>query len=471
MVERLTLWRQPSDSGPHTAPCEPEYASPWSPDHLIWRLWVVLHFLPVSITRQGILRKHDLKKISALLHENRPRHIELLIAAMVQSELLKQQGDRLIPTAIHWPTWARRQRQSMIRILRSWEQWSQADEERAISLLSQLPADRWLHLDAVVDWLRSRSEGRLATAQWLPLFRNHQASALHHLNGSRDAIYLPPLFQHVLQQQPVNFTAPGWLGANTSAPVYGYISAAGEIQLPPDCNHRVLAGLASCCAPTSVEQMITLQLDLHAIRRMGTDRPRLQQTRALLESLQSPLPQALSYLFERQEQQQPIASVAATSMVVLLHDAAAIQPLRTIGIPFTQPFRDKPELVLLDASADAHAFIHRCHEEGILLDHLIAPVQWINGPASIRAWMELNEDREGQWLEVCYQKTANSTPKQLMACIKADYYDRMVIHPATQTKQRYAWSKSMVTLEPDHILRLRQLDQDEVHKLGLDRLA
>lgn len=453
------------------APCDPEYISPWSLDQKIWQLWIISHFLPIGMTQQGALRKADAKKIATLLNEADLTLIDFLVASMVRGELLKQQGDQLTPAEINWRAWAKRQRASILHILRGWESWSDQDEKRAIKLLSTIPVDRWLHLGAVVDWLRARSEGKLVTAQWLPLFSSYQTCAMHHFNKSHDCIYLLPQFQQVLQQEPVSFTAPGWHGADKKkAPVHGYITAAGEIQLPPDCNHTILVKLASCCTLTSVEQMITLQLDQKAIQRMGPDKAQLQQTRALLESLQSPLPQPVAYLFERQQSQKPVAAVAATAMVVLLQDPSAIHRLRKTGFDFTQPFRDKPELLLLDASANAHDFIQRCSEEGILLDTVIKPIRWIRGTPSITAWMESHIDRSNRWLEICYQKARNSAAKQVIACIEEDNFSHIEVRAVRQSRQIYTWIKTTVTLEPRHILRLRELDASEISDLRLDQL-
>jgi len=158
-------------------------------------------------------------------------------------------------------------------------------------------------------------------------------------------------------------------------------------------------------------------------------------------------------------------------MVIMLNDVSAIHKLHQTGFEFSQPFKGRPEIVLLDASADSHAFIKTCSDEGILLETLIKPVQWISGTAAINAWMDINLDREDQLLEISYQKTRSSKPKQLIARIDADYYGAIRIQGTRKTKQRYALLKSTVQLQPKHVLRLRELADDEIKELGLDRLS
>ncbi|MBN4077127.1 hypothetical protein JYT48_02530, partial [Mariprofundus ferrooxydans] len=63
-------------------PCDAEYPSGWSMDQDMWRLWITLHFLPLGITQQGKLRKVDVKKIAALLHEQDLARIEFMIFCM-----------------------------------------------------------------------------------------------------------------------------------------------------------------------------------------------------------------------------------------------------------------------------------------------------------------------------------------------------------------------------------------------------
>jgi hypothetical protein len=217
--------------------------------------------------------------------------------------------------------------------------------------------------------------------------------------------------------------------------------------------------------------MVTLQLDQKALQRIGTNKSALQKTRKVLESLQSPLPQAVAYLFDKQQSQKPVATAASTSMVLLLNDISAIHRLHKTGFEFSQPFADKPEIILLDASADAHAFLKSCSEDGILIETLIKPVEWISGTASIKAWMEMNLNREGDWLEISYQKTRSSKPKQIMARIEDDYHGLIYIQATRKTKQGYSLLKSTVQLQPKHVLRLRELGNTEVKELGLDKLA
>jgi len=451
-------------------PCDAEYPAAWSRDQLTWRLWIILHFLPLGVTQQGKMRKNDLKKIIAVLKEDHTDSIEFMIVSMLNGKLLKQDGDRLTPLPINWAKWRKITLATMIKTARGWEVWNKQDEKQALSLLSKLPVACWLKLDEVVEWLRAQSSGKVIMADWDQLFSGYQNITLHHLNARQRSIYFLPEFRAIVKQQPISFPAPGWHGADTKAKVHGFISASGEIQLPPDCNHSILDKLSEFCSISAVEQMITLQLDQKALQRMGANKAALKKTRAVLESIQSPLPQAVRYLFDKQQSQKHVAAVAAASMVIVLSDTSAIHKLRKTGFELSQPFKDKPEVVLLDASADPHALLKACADAGIMLKTLIKPVEWISGTASINAWMQSNLDREDQWLEVSYQKTRSSAPKQIIARITDDYYGSIRVQPTRKTKQGHTLLKTTIQLQPKHVLRLRELDNAEVIELGLDSL-
>jgi len=434
----------------------------------MWRLWVSLHFLPIGTMKQGTLRKNDLKKTASLLNEKNQYRIEALISSMLQVEFIAQDSRQLIPRAINWSTCQKALRAGILKTLRGWQRWHPDDEEQALSLLATLPANIWLKLDEVVEWLQEQASGNVISADWMALFSRHPELALHHLNMSRRSIFLLPEFHAVLNQQPIRFPAPGWYGAEERAPDHAYISSSGEILLPPDINHHRLHQLSPFCTIISVEQMITLQLDKKALQRMGTDKQALKSALASLQSLQTPLPQAVTYLFDKHLSQQPVAAAAATSMVMLLYDVTAMHRLRKTGVQFSQPFKERPEIVLLDASADAHTFLKVCNDEGIALETLIKPVQWITGFAAVNAWMQVNLDREDQWLEISYQKTLSSAPKQIFARIDADFYGAIRIQPTRKIKQRFTLLKTTVELQPKHVLRLRELEDDEISQLGLD---
>lgn len=454
-----------------STPCEVEVPSPWSMDQHIWQLWIALHFLPQGVTQQGQLRKNDIKKISKFVGIADATLIGFLVISMLYAGLLTEQNNRLRPAAVKWSAWAKKMRTSLCDCLRQGYRWSSRDERTVCSLLAQLPVERWLKLSDVVTWLQMQTDGKLRSVNWQSLFTKHQHYALHHLNQRQGCIYLLPIFHAVMRQQPVSFPAPGWHGAGPKAKVHGFISAAGEIQLPPDCNHRVLGKLSEFCTLTSVEQMITLQLDNKALQRMGTDKSALKRTQRVLESLRSPLPQAVAYLFDKQQAQKPVAVAAAASMVMVLYETSAIHKLRKLSFTFSQPFKDKPEIVLLDASADAHDFIQHCAEAGVMLDTLIKPIQWISGTASVRVWMDNSVNSKSRWLEICYQKQSNSKPKQLIARTEYNHFGEFVIKAVRKGRQGYALLKSTVLLQPKHVLRLRELDESEVQELGLDRLA
>jgi len=456
--------------------CDAEQPSAWSMDQQIWRIWITLHFLPMGLTQQGNLRKNELKKIAKLIAIDDIELIEFFIFSMLRAGIIKHQDTQLVPAPLNWKAWSEKLRKCLFNMVRSNQRWDNTDEQQVYALLAKLPTGCWLKLDDVVAWLQMHSHGHVMTAAWMDLFCEYQNYALHHLNITHRRIYLLPEFLAVLkqsigQQTPASFHAPGWHGSNKKAKVHGFISAAGEIQLPPDCNHRVLDKLRPFCAITAIDQMITLQLDQKALQRMGTNKAELKKTRAVLESLQSPLPQPVAYLFDKQQAQKPVAAVAAAAMILVLHETSAIHKLQKTGFTFSQPFKNKPEIVVLDASADANALLKACAEEGIMLDTLIKPVAWVSGTAAIRAWMDIKVDREDQWLEIAYQKTRSSKAKQSIARIEYDYYGAIRIQLTRKTAQGYRLLKSMVSLEPKHILRLREIDDAEVNDLGLDQLS
>jgi len=440
-------------------------------DEMIWRLWVTLHFLPAGVTQQGNLRKNELKRIGKLLNIEDASLTEFLLLSMLPAGLARQQESQILPTPVNWNTWRNKMRKTILDIVRHQNRhWKAAEEKQVFALLAELPVSCWLKLDDVINWLQLQAKDQLLHAAWDEMFTKCQSRALHHLNISHHRIFLLPQFRAVVANQPVSFASPGWRGADKSARVHGFISASGEIQLPPDCNHRILEKLAGFCTLTNVEQMITLQLDNKALQRMATDKAALKRSRNVLESLQSALPQAVIYLFDKRQSQKPVASAAAASMVMVLYEASAVHKLSKTGFVFSQPFKDKPEIIVLDASADPHAFVSQCNDHGILLDTLIKPLAWISGTASIKAWMESNINREDHWLEICYQKTRSSKPKQLFARIEDDYHGLIFIQGGRKTRQGFTLLKSSVRLEPKHVLRLRELDDAEVKELGLDRL-
>ncbi len=451
--------------------CQARAPSPWSMDQDIWRLWVIAHFVPPGLTKQQLLRKNDLKKVAKLMVVDDVARIEFLLMSMSASGLLAQKGDHLVPEAINWAAWVKQQQASIHAILGHGHAWGKGQEKAANALLAKLPVGRWLKLGAVVQWLRLHAEGELAEANWRDLFVEYQYYALHDFDQRQDGIYLLPAFHAVVKGETVHFPAPGWHGAEGKAKIHGYINAAGEIQLPPDCSSKVFEKLAPFCRLTAIAQMITLQIDRAALQRMGGDKRALNRTRKVLESIQSPLPQAVAYLFEKQKAQKAIATAAATSMVLILKDPAALNQLHKLGFTLTQPFDDRPELVLLDAAADAHAFVTQCADKGVLLDTVVKPVKWISGTPSMTAWMEAEQFRGGQWVEVCYQKTRSGKPKQVLAIIRDCWYGGISVVGVKKSRQGQVLQKKAITLEPKHILRLRELDDAEVTELGLDKLS
>jgi len=452
-------------------PCIAEYPSAWSDDQLIWRHWVAMQFIHPGLTRQRHIRKNDLKKLMGCVPAGGEETSLLYIAAMGASGMLIDKDEQLHADALNWPAWSATMQTFMLTTVAGWELLSEQDTDKAITLLGSLPVNSWLKLDEVVDWLRTQTDGRLIRADWMGLFTEHQGMALHDYNASQRAIRLLPLFHTVINQQPVTLPAPGWHGAAKQAQTRGFISASGEIQLPPDCSHTLFPTLATCCTLVSVEQMITLQLDQKALQRMATDKAALQQARSTLESIQSPLPQPVAYMFDKQQSQKPVASVAATSLALLLHDRAALPQLLKTDYSFSQPFADKPDFILLDPSEDGASFIQACADQGILMKTLIAPIAWIAGTPAVTAWLDYPVERSDSWLEICYQKTRNGKPKQLFALVEGDYYGEITIRPVRKMKQGFSFMKTTTTLKAKHILKLRELDATDLKNAGLDQIT
>ncbi|MDX8409238.1 MAG: hypothetical protein R8J84_04230 [Mariprofundales bacterium] len=447
--------------------CAVERPSPWSNDQLMWRLWIALHFVPITYTQQGYLTKNGLKKLAKLLAIDDTDRLQFCLSSLQANGLAEQKNRQLSPNKISWKRWTTHQIEQTNDVLRHWEKWNKTEEKSALSLLAKLPAACWLDLNRVIQWLQASAPDKLCQAGWSQLFTDSQAIALHDYNHTHQRIYLHPQFHDLVSGNAVSFPAPGWHGATQKAKVHGFISPSGEIQLPPDCRHTILPKLAEFCTLTSVEQMITLQIDPNAF---NSEPATLKRLRTVLESIQKPLPQAINYQFDKQKSRKPIAHAAASSMVLLLEDGASIARLNATGFTLSQPFPDRPEIVLLDAAVDAHAFVTSCQEAGIMLDTVVQPKAWIRGQASIGVWMQRDQDRQGNWIEVHYQKTRASKPKQILARIQSNYYGMVELSPTRKSKAGYTLLKQMVTLQSKHIMQLRELDDEEAHELGLDKL-
>ncbi|MDQ6951024.1 MAG: hypothetical protein Q9M26_05110 [Mariprofundales bacterium] len=448
-------------------PCAAERPSPWSNDHLMWRLWVASHFFPMAYTQQNTLAKNTLKKLAKTLVIDDIEHLKFHVISLYINGLLAKNNMLLVPQKINWNAWGSRQFKQMDSMLFPCDDLEKIEQKAVFALLAELPTECWLDANCLIQWLQIQATGTLLQADWSELFTKSPATALHDINIAHQRIYLHPQFHELVRGDTVQFPAPGWRGAAQKAKVHGFISPSGEIQLPPDCSHTILPKLAEFCTLTSVEQMITLQIDPKAFNREPTT---LKKLRAVLESIQKPLPQAINYQFDKQKSRKPIAHVAATSMVLLLEDGGSIAKLSAAGFALSQPFPDHPEIVLLDASTDAYAFIISCKEAGIMLDTVIKPKVWVSGQVTIGAWMQQDVRRKGNWIEVCYQKTRTSKSKQIIARIDSDYYSMMKLVPTRKTKAGYTLLKQIVTLQTKHIMKLRELENEEVHELDLDKL-
>jgi len=448
-------------------PCDVTEPSPWFWEHEIWKLWVALHFLPLGLTQQDELRKNDLKKLALAVGQRDLGLLGILVQSMSVGHLISENSRKVTVNAVDWKAWGEAYRHQIYHILRQWNTRSNREKDVCWRLLGELPTEQWLDLDLVETWLKGMG---MKDAALHALFVQYQMSALSHLNLKKRRIYFLPQFHDVIVNKPPVWHAPGWHGADQQARITGFITASGEIQLPPDCRHDILPKLAKFCTLSSVEQMVTLQLDEKALQRASMDKKELAEMRNLLESVQSPLPQSVAYLFDKHIKQKPVASVAATSMLIYLHDMSAMQRLQRAGFGLTQPFAKNPEIVLLDANSDAPAFMEACVKEGILLDALIPPVSWVSGMAKVKVWMESHESRKHRWLEISYQKTSATKAKQLYARVERDDYGYLEVRGTRQVKDNYSFLKTTVKLQSKHILRLRELSKDETALLGLDKL-
>jgi len=223
--------------------------------------------------------------------------------------------------------------------------------------------------------------------------------------------------------------------------------------------------------------MIELRLNNKALAQMGTDKKQLTACKRILESIQSPLPQPVNYLFDKQMKQLPMARIEATSLLVRLHNPAEMGSLHQLGFPLRQPFPDLPDIVLLEDGVNAHAFILACKEAGLALEIGTSPKCWIEGFASVFEWIKEPVQRSGQWLEVCYQKQRNARPKQVTTRIERNFFDGaydfygLEIRIVKKTARGYSPSKDPMFLESKHIIRLRILNTTEVTSSGLDQLS
>ena len=452
--------------------CKIGTASPWLYDHDLWRLWITLHFMPLRKTQYGILRKLDVKKIQALLQFDDIEMIETYALALSCVGFLAESPTAFTPAPIDWTSWLKRQRRLMMPIAHK-----KAGEQKMFThLVSELPTDTWLELNKVASWLKVKAGHALAELCWQRLFTQRQSVNLHHLNKSGRYIYLPPLYHSVIKNELPSLPSPGWKGAETSAMTTGFITASGDIQLVLEFSHLKLKELVLFCTLTGVGHMIELRLNSKVLAQMGADKKQLTACRGILESIQSPLPQPVSYLFDKQLKQQPLAQVESASLLIRFHNPADAGSIHFPGFPVRQPFADMPAIVLLEDGADAHTFILACREAGMPFEIGTPPTCWIEGFCSVLEWVKAPEQHHRQWIEVCYQKQKNCKPKQTFARIERTFSDGaynyygLEIYAVRKIKHGYTLQKDPIFLESKHMLRLRELETTEIMTLGLDKI-
>ncbi|MDX8398562.1 MAG: hypothetical protein R8K49_09630 [Mariprofundaceae bacterium] len=398
--------------------CVISQASAWSFDQQLWQLWVSLKFCMLGVTQQKKLRKADLRRLAKLFPMHGVERLEHLIQNMLASGLLRLHQQRVVSVDIDWLHWRKKQKNNILTELKQWEPWSYQEEQQALALLAELPVDCWLNLKSVETWLDTQTTGKLVAAAWRKLFRHSHSFALHHLSQDKQDVYFLPQFHDVITSSPVSFPAPGWYGAYQNAKASGFISASGEIQLLPDTSHKFLDQLVDFCSLSSLDHIITLQVNETALQTLASNPLDLKAARKALELLQSPLPQAVAYLFDQ---------------------------------PRIKPAESSSEMTGQEAQDTSK--------------------QWLTGRLNIKSWMRVEDSRRGLWLEVSYQKSVSSKPKQAYAVIFEDYRGFIEVRCAKLLKGCYGLLSGRLVLEPKHILRVRELNGAEVKLFGLNNLA
>jgi len=467
--ERIVTQKQNTWNALH---CEIGIESPWMHEHDLWRIWLALHFLPVHRTMQGAFFKSDLKKLAKLLHLDCAFPLNKAIACLLKSGFLNATDARVFPVKMNWAAWGKQQFNRIIH-------WTtvEAEQRMAAQLLLELPVNQWLKSGCVIPWLQARSKSHdiLSHAPWDTLFTRVSDTALHHVDETGHCIYLPPVFHAVLsgeiaQTGQAPFASPGWKGAEPSATGAGFINAAGGIQLPPEFSHKTLQALTPFCALESVEHQITLHIDAKEISRLTRSKPQIEAFKALLESIQTPLPQAIAYLFDKQVKRQPVAHIESASLLIMLRNPADAQRIQALGFPVRQPFSELPQVMLLEDGIYAQGFVAACLKAGILLDTGMPPKYWIEGTNAIYDWMHARRGKAGDWLEVCYQQRHNGVPTQEtvrlesgLNCLNVRKLENKTRHPVL--------SHRITFIEQLLIFRLRKLTITEIKQYGLDKLS
>lgn len=275
--------------------CTVGLESPWQHDHELWRIWVTLHFMPLRRTQQGRLRKVDVHKMMTVLHLKHDKLLMNSVACLLDSEFITESITGPLPAKIDWSMWGQQQCQRMLSC-----DWDMLGEHNAAAqLLSELPTEQWLNLDKVTTWLKAKSKQSNPSFPWSNFFSQRSDTRLYHFSRCWHHIYLLPAFHAVFNNDAYLFPSPGWKGSETSAITEGFITPAGDIQLPPEFSHAALKKLTGFCTLTSVEYMVELRLDNNRLLAMKMNKGQLEASKLMLESIQSPLPQALVYQFEK----------------------------------------------------------------------------------------------------------------------------------------------------------------------------
>ncbi|MDQ6962639.1 MAG: hypothetical protein Q9M28_08960 [Mariprofundaceae bacterium] len=443
--------------------------SVWENDHPLWRMWVTLHFLPTTLTQQDSWRVSDIKKISKVLGDFDQDAIYQLINTVIMLMGSVQQQKVTLDVVT---TKSIQENMQMYLFRHSNIQENSKEAQQAINILKQLPEDQWLDISTLFTLLDVMGRGK-SPIEWTAFFKSYPRSPFH-FSEEDHAVCLLPHFKTWLQGKEAQLTSPGWRGLHQKAKTTGYISAAGDIQLPPETSAHLYPQLASFCHLVSVEHMVNLSLDPKAIKALSLKPKELANAKATLESIQSPLPQAVNYLFERERNQKVIAKVTPSSALIEVKDPSALNQLSKIGNLSACP--GKKNAWLLNPSDSAASFIEKCRKQGLKVegdqakDDDSTSSAWIEGFYSVRAWInDFNPDPEGIWLEIVYQKRKADALKTCYAYyVEFDYWNQYIKFQLVKSRRNgYTLAERTTKFEHQHLHKVRILSDSEVKALNI----
>ncbi|MDX8402712.1 MAG: hypothetical protein R8K47_08780 [Mariprofundaceae bacterium] len=450
---------------------EPERfrASLWREDHALWRVWAAQHFMDVRITRQRTLRKGDIKRLAHLLELDEER-VHAAVFALFRAGLTEvdTQRTRLIPE----PCDARRVTEHIRHgLTQALLQMPLKQNDPVIDVvwrvLRDVPTDGWLHTHALLDWLRLRAPETLPPADWRMLFRSDLALA--DVGEDGEAVRFPPMLAVLANDEPLRLSSSGWVGAAGGNPqARPFVSPVGEIQWPPDASLAPVLEIRDFLRLERIEHMLTLSVDDAALRRVAGDEAALRNLRDALAQWAEPLPPALARRLDRLMVQKPAALAASASMVLMVDDPAALAQIGKQGFTLHQPFGDVPGLFVLDADESAHAFLDACKDAGVRVEVAVTPRRWVEGQAAIQHWMrQLRHDEAEVWIEVMTQRSVNAAPKRRTGrAVMTWYRDELAFMPFRNTRKGWQPAKKSLNLRAHHIIRLRELDEDEIQRIN-----